>query len=378
MLRTVKKEGNKKRRSRGTGSIGKVAGSPYFYIWYRHNGRTVRESTHSESKMVAESKLALRIGETAHGIRPAQETKKFRYEDARGLLLADYEAKGRKSLLKRANGKKTICGLVELDKYFAKRSLGNITADDVRDFISQRQAEGAGPSIINRSNAALRRMLVLARREGKLREVPYVPMLKEPEPRQGFLYPNQFAGLLAAMPENLRPILRYLYLTGCRTAAAKKVDWTQVVFDGKRVEIALRAEQVKNSRPLTLPLPEDLASVLRAQTLRSGPVFDATNLTKAFRKACVAVKLGKWRDPKNHDAGYDGLTLHDLRRSGVRNLRRAGVSEDVAMKISGHRTRAIFSRYNIVDSSDLHDAMKKASELIANSLQIASDVPVSD
>jgi hypothetical protein len=85
--------------------------------------------------------------------------------------------------------------------------------------------------------------------------------------------------------------------------------------------------------------------------------------------------LGKWRDPKNYDAGYDGLTLHDLRRSGVRNLRRAGVSEDVAMKISDHRTRSVFSRYNIVDSADLHDAMKKASELIANSLQIASVDP---
>ena len=360
-------------RRRGTGSVGKVKGSPFWYIWYRHKGKTVRESTRSESKMVAEALLSRRIGETGLGIRPAQDVKKYRYEEARLALLADYAAKGRSSLVTRANGKQTICGLVQLDDYYAGRSLAGVTADDVRDFIRQRQAEDAGSAIINRSNALLRRMLKLAHREGKLRTVPYIPMLQEPESREGFLYADQYAGLRAAMPANLQPILTYLYLTGCRVGAAKKVDWTQVVFDGDRVEIALRAAQVKNRRPLLLPLPRDLADVLRAEQHRVGSVFDATNLVKAFRKACVTVGLGKWRDAKNHDAGYDGLTLHDLRRSGVRNLRRAGVSEDVAVKISGHRTRSVFSRYNIVDSDDLHDAMRRASEFVANSLQIASD-----
>jgi integrase len=362
-------------RKRGTGSVGKVAGSRFWYIWYRHNGKTVRESTHSESKMVAEGLLSQRLGQTALGIRPAQTVKRYRYEEARAALLADYEGSGRSSLVTRADGKRTICGLPQLDKYFAGRSAASITSDDVRDFISQRQVEGAGNAIINRSNALLRRMLKLAHREGKLLTVPYIPMLKEPEPREGFLYPDQFAGLRAAMPANLQPILTYLYLTGCRVGAAKKVDWTQVVFDGDRVEIALRAAQVKNRKPLRLPLPADLANVLRSDRHQSGPVFDATNLVKAFRKACVAVGLGKWRDPKNHDAGYDGLTLHDLRRSGVRNLRRAGVTEDVAVKISGHRTRSVFSRYNVVDTDDLHDAMRRTSEFVASSLQAASDNP---
>jgi hypothetical protein len=75
------------------------------------------------------------------------------------------------------------------------------------------------------------------------------------------------------------------------TGAAKKVYWTQVVFDGDRIEIVLRAKQVKNRKPLLLPLPDELADTLRAATKRTGPVFDATNLVKAFRKACVAVGL---------------------------------------------------------------------------------------
>ncbi|MFZ0298404.1 MAG: tyrosine-type recombinase/integrase [Candidatus Sulfotelmatobacter sp.] len=275
----------------------------------------------------------------------------------------------------RADGTKDICGLKKLDAYFGGRHLADITSDDVEGFIKQRQDEGAGPAIINRSNALLRRMLKLMWRKKKLRAVIWVPMLKEPEPREGFLAAKKFAELESAMQEDLRPVLYYLYITGCRSGAAEQIEWSQVIFDGDKVEILLRAAQMKNKEPLLLALDEKLAAPLRQtpKEKRVGRLFNTTNLTKAFRKACVAVGLGQWRDPKNHDKGYDGLTLHDLRRSGVRNLRRAKVQEDMAMKISGHKTANVFKRYNIIDSDDLHEAMQKTSAYVANSLQIGSD-----
>jgi hypothetical protein len=59
------------------------------------------------------------------------------------------------------------------------------------------------------------------------------------------------------------------------------------------------------------------------------------------------------------EAGVPGLLYHDLRRSAARNLRNAGVAEEIIMKIGGWKTPNVFKRYSIVDTKDMSDALAK-------------------
>lgn len=64
-------------------------------------------------------------------------------------------------------------------------------------------------------------------------------------------------------------------------------------------------------------------------------------------------------------AGAPGLLVHDLRRTGVRNLERAGVSRSVAMKLTGHKTESVYRRYAIVSERDLAEGVQKLAALPA-------------
>ena len=100
--------------------------------------------------------------------------------------------------------------------------------------------------------------------------------------------------------------------------------------------------------------------MLTEVTPKSGRLFDGTNLRKEWVTACAAASLGTVTEVEGrpYDPVYCGLTLHDLRRSAVRNLVNAGVPERVAMKITGHRTRSVFDRYHIVSPDDVTNAMQ--------------------
>ena len=209
-----------KRRVFGTGGIFEKNGSRFLYISYRDgNGKLCQESTKSESRMVAERLLRDRLGKVEQGL-PVAEMKKLKYEDIRQTLIMDYRARGVKMLEEDTDGNPYVWGFEHLDPFFKNRLVRTITTDLLYQFVEKRQKEGAKNATINRNLSLWRRMMNLARREGKSVQFPYFPMLKENNVRKGFLTPAQFTKLRDAMPEHLRPLMTFLYFTGCRIGAA--------------------------------------------------------------------------------------------------------------------------------------------------------------
>ncbi len=156
----------------------------------------------------------------------------------------------------------------------------------------------------------------------------------------------------------MKPLVIFLYYCGVRKGEALQIEWSQV--DLAAAIIRLEEEQTKSGDPRTVPLPDALVEMLRVQEPKEGRVFDGTNLRKEWQRACAAVELGTLTKVEGKiDPRYNGLLIHDLRRSAIRNLVRAGVPEKVAMSISGHKTRSVFDRYNIVDEQDVVEAMRK-------------------
>jgi integrase len=202
----------------------------------------------------------------------------------------------------------------------------------------------------------------LALQAGKLLHAPHIPMLHEENVRQGFFERDTFNDVCDALPAPIRPVVTFAYLTGWRVPSeVLSLQWAQV--DRRVKMIRLEPGQAKNDEGRTFPyelLPE-LADVIEAQWTAHEQLQAASVICpfvfhrqgapiKTFRTAwataCAAV-------------GLPGKIPHDFRRTAVRNLVRAGVPEQMAMKLTGHKTRSVFDRYDIVNESDLRNAVGK-------------------
>src|SRR5713101_4250049 len=130
----------------------------------------------------------------------------------------------------------------------------DISTDTLRRYSESRRKAGVADPTIRRELVTLRSMMNQARKEQKIRlaDIPHFPMPQDSKPRKGFVNPDVFAKLLATLPEHLRPLIKFLYYTGCRKGAALQITWSMVSADA--TEIELPGEITKNGEPLTLPL----------------------------------------------------------------------------------------------------------------------------
>ncbi|MDA2915540.1 site-specific integrase [Nitrospinae bacterium AH_259_B05_G02_I21] len=339
-----------------------------WWVKYSQNGKPIRESSRSARKSDAERLLKLREGAIAKGEPLSLRVERVTVDELMDDVISDYEA----------NGKSV--GRVRLSTRMLKRFFGgmrasSVTTAHVNAYITKRRGmttrRGGPPSdaSINRELSLLKRGYRLAKHSTppKVHQVPYIPLLRENNAREGFIEREDYRALKAALPSYLKPVLTTGYFTGMRLGELLSLRWSQVDLNHR--SIRLEASDTKNRTARTIPLAEELYQALaelKAQRDWQRPhckvVFvrdgqPIKGFKKAWQTACVEVGLGK-KEKQDGKVVYKGLLFHDLRRSAIRNLVRSGVPERVAMQISGHKTRSVFDRYNIVSESDLEQAAR--------------------
>jgi len=324
----------------------------------RQERRTIKESTGCLRESDAKAYRDAKRSASAKGqLVPSARTVTF--EDLVALLITDYIKEGNSSLGDPPSAEHYK--LKNLKAAFGGELARNITTVRVDAYQAQRRTAGASQATINSECALLRRMFSLAVEKDLLERAP---VIKTPDPknaRTGFVEPETFARLLAALPEYLRPVAQFALLTGWRKAEILRLTWDRV--DWRAGVVRLDPNTTKNGKGREFPfkaLPA-LKTVLEHQ-LRTGERYSSHHVFHhhgrpirdfytAWRQACTAARC-------------EGLILHDFRRTAVRNLVRAGVSESVAMKITGHETREVFERYNITSGADLVEGVAKLARAL--------------
>ena len=217
-------------------------------------------------------------------------------------------------------------------------------------------------------------MFRLAEHAGKIPHRPRFPSIEVRNTRTGFFEDTEFAAVLQKLRPELRPVAEFALLTGWRRGEVLGLGWRQVDFTAGTVR--LEPGSTKNDEARTFPfaaLPE-LAELLQRQRDYTTTIEREAGqiIPWVFHRAGRPIKSfhEAWANACRR-AGVVRL-FHDLRRTAVRNLERAGVSRSWAMKLTGHKTESVYRRYAIVSEADLAAGVAKLATLRAGARPFGS------
>lgn len=349
-----------------------------WWVKYSHFGKVVRQSLQTKRKIFAKKMLIQIEADILQQKVPFLLVNKCTLGELAELIIKDYKYKGQHVNTMKTQVKKLL-------NFFGNdRPAGSITTSALDELIEMMEFEEYKNGSINRYLAAIKRMYKLGiEHEPQLvSKVPKITFLKEDNVRTGFFETEDYLKLHSAIDPFLKDFVATGFETGMRDDEMKKLEWYMV--DRLTWSIKLPGHVTKNGRPRLIPLSHELSSRLKNRWdykeknniqlpyvfLNSSESGSLKDIRRIWNQACCDQGLGYgYAFSKKYVGDWkkklpSGPTVHDFRRTAVRNYVRAGVSIDVAMAIVGHLTTSTFSRYNIVNEDDLRLATKKKEKYI--------------
>jgi integrase len=276
----------------------------------------------------------------------------------------------------RTEGKKDAKGLAQvieanLRPAFAGRLATSITTQDGKNYRAKRTlADEVQDSTVNKELKHLIAAFNLGKQQTprKVIDTPYLSMVAVSNVRRGFIEVPEYRRLREFLPPSLKLFLVLAFHGANRFSEITGLKHSQV---NRRLGV-IELQQTKNGEDRHLPIYGDMAEWLdRQEQIRQAECpeceyvlfWHRDDIKPLHLKVDAGSKLGRfdktWKRATKK-AGFPGLLAHDLRRSGVRNMiQEAGLTEAHAMLISGHKTRAMLERYNIVSLKGIQESGKK-------------------
>lgn len=339
---------------RGDGRVFQQKGSPFLWIAYYNRGQEFRESTKQPDLKAAERMLRSRlkeVGADQQGLRrfigPAAE-RVYMEQLFDGL-----------ETVKKNNNRKTPSEMPRLRAYWNRVRAMDVNGKKVEDWKSKLLDEKLSPKTIRNYLQLLNEAFQIAVRNEVLAYAPHIPQIEVPEnSRNGSFTRAEFLKVVELLPTYLRDFCEWAYYTGWRAGSIRSLRWADVRGD----VLTVRPQYAKNRKTQDIPLVGPLAAIIeRRRADRDGEFvfhYPKNNPLKGDHGQPIGSYKTAWKNAMTK-AGLTGRMFHDFRRTAATELRRAGVPEEVAMKITGHVTNTMFKRYRIVDTGDVSRAIEQ-------------------
>jgi integrase len=361
-----------------------------WYARYQLHGRKVVETTGCAKFEEARQWLRRREGAIARNEPVRVKADRVTFADMGERLRDDYRTNGKHLPTLEAR-------LTHLEGAFGARKMAHLIPADVERYKADRLAAGARNGTVNRELEVLARAFRLGHKLGLLNATLGVRdhRLAEASPRAGFFEREQYEAVrrelaAGARTRDARPDLAVAVTIyhefGWRLDEVLELETRHVNLDeGDHGTLRLDPGATKNDDPRVVYLTPEVRRLLDEQLARVAVL--ERQLGRKVR--CLFPHLrGRRRGERVQDfpkawasackrAGCVGMRRHDFRRTAARNLVNAGVPERVAMTITGHRTRSMFDRYNIVSPAEQQEAARRIATASAEaSRRVAARAPV--